>query len=712
MINRHFIKNLIWIAKFDDESIECIEKKLSSFDELDGYETENINSMYFSNDKEVFDFIEKNPFQKTDIIFIDSKKGKNFYNSLEGKIGEYSIIPRIFIIDKNVIHNTFEYYDSLNIPFFHKDFIYFSIKNLCNTLCKKETYKSETIPTMESKEGIIFSFEYIHKNKLRLPLFYHKLLIKPNDEEIEKFNKFCRNKDFAKIKINSNDIIDPRKKEEKEDLKYLLEQIERIEKLKIKIPFQILIKFWFRIYTYETNFYKEMNNNLRHNIPSNYDIYVRGSYHGLKYIRPISNKTLYRGSVISNNEIKELEKCLKNKKNNNSKICHCFCKPFFSCSLDKETAKEFMANTKCDVKKNSYALFIIEKGTNDDIDNISNVDLRKISFHPGEDEILFFPFSSFEITNIIKKFNEELVITNKRGNDIETLNVLLDYYEITLNYIGKYKKEVPIWDHLNRIEESNFAKCLLKTNILKKKELDPKIFSFDINKYINSITCKYKIPKEMINKGIKLINYKNKDNSCQISLNNEKINKFQSEYTFKKEGEYKFEFEFNTALENTSSLFENCKYLISVDLSKLNTEKLKLMINMFKKCENLKEFIFNNDNTQSIENLNGMFYECKSLLSVDLSHLNLQNVVDISSMFRFCTSIKNIKFFKSENVKSMDYLFDNCSSLENLDLSEFDCKNASEIGHVFGGSFNKECKINYEENSKFKLIDPRFSSIY
>ena len=81
-------------------------------------------------------------------------------------------------------------------------------------------------------------------------------------------------------------------------------------------------------------------------------------------------------------------------------------------------------------------------------------------------------------------------------------------------------------------------------------------------------------------------------------------------------------------------------------------------------------------------------------------------------MFRFCTSIKNIKFFKSENVKSMDYLFDNCSSLENLDLSEFDCKNASEIGHVFGGSFNKECKINYEENSKFKLIDPRFSSIY
>ena len=149
--------------------------------------------------------------------------------------------------------------------------------------------------------------------------------------------------------------------------------------------------------------------------------------------------------TIASSILSHLQKiCANNNRNYesvwlNGIFHHCFCKPFFSCSLDKETAKEFMAKTKCDVKKNSYALYIIEKGSNDDIDNISNVDLRKISFHDDEDEILFFPF-------IIKKFNEELVITNKRGNDIETLNVLLDYYEITLNYIGKYKKEVPIWD--------------------------------------------------------------------------------------------------------------------------------------------------------------------------------------------------------------------------------------------------------------------------
>ena len=81
-------------------------------------------------------------------------------------------------------------------------------------------------------------------------------------------------------------------------------------------------------------------------------------------------------------------------------------------------------------------------------------------------------------------------------------------------------------------------------------------------------------------------------------------------------------------------------------------------------------------------------------------------------MFRDCKTITNIKFFKSKNVKNMDYLFYNCSSLNNLDLTEFDCRNAGEIGHVFGGSFNKQCNIIYIENSKFRTIDPKYSNIF
>ena len=708
MNNRPFIKNLIWNANLDEASKTLIKNKIHSFDNLDGYETENINTVYIQKNEDIFDFIKKNPFQKTDIIFLRPKKAKDFYNLLQNQ--SYTIIPRIFIVDKEVIELTNEYSDLIDIPFFHKKYIYPSIKRLLSDLCKKDTYKSNTIPSIEINEDNLFSFEYVDTNKLSFPLYIRTLIKQPTNEEIEKFNKFCRDKDFAKNNKNNNSIINPRKKEEykdKEDLRYLLEQIERVERLKIIIPFPILIKFWLRIYTYHTNFYREINYILKKNSNSIYGIYVRGLYHGRKYIDFDIKHTLYRGSNISNKELKQLKEYLKNKKD--SKICHCYSKSFFSCSLDKEIAIKFMYNYKPDLKQNSYVLYIVENGCKDDIENVSNADLSKISFY-DEAEILFYPFSSFEVIDI-KEINKEVSIKKVRGKDIEILNADIKYYEIRLNYIGKYKKKVPKPDKLNRIEESSYANCLLKTNILKKKELDQALFEFDIKKYLNTISCKYTIPKEMKNKPIKLINFDNKDNSCQISINNNDTFNFQSEYTFKEEGEYKIDFDFNKLLRNTSSLFENCKYLTSVDLSNLNSKELELMINMFNNCINLKEFIFNNSDTKSIKNMNGMFYKCESLKSIDLSNLNLENAFDISSMFRYCKSLQNVKFFKSDTVKSMDYLFDNCSSLINLDLSEFDCKNADEIGHVFGGSFNKQCNIKYKKDSKFKLIDPKFSTI-
>ena len=711
MNNSPFVKNILWIANIDSETKKLIRAKINSFDNLPNYETENINLIFFKNNESAIEFIKKHPFEKTDIIFVNTEGGKEFYILIKDKILEYSIIPRIFIIDKNTIHKTYEYYDFLKIPFFHKNLVYFSIKKLCSDLCVKEDFKIQSIPPIKTNKYNLFNFEFINQNQLRLPLYYYKLILQPNDEEIQQFNKFCRNKIFGQK--DNNSIIDLRKNEnDKEALKYLLEQIERVEKIGIKIPFPNLIKFWLRIYTYETEFYKDMNLTLKNNISINYDIYIRALYNGFKYVPNFFDQILYRGSLISNDEIDKIKENLEKYKKSKKKICLCFTKSFFSCSLNKEEALGFMYHKKPDLKINSYALFKIEKGYKEiDIENVSNADLTNISCHDEEKEILFYPFSSFEIVDL-REINEEVSIKNVRGNDVEVLNADMKYYLIELNYLGKYKKNIPPPSNNNKIENSNFANSLLKTSILKKKKLQPEIFQFDIKKYINSITCKYKIPKEEINKSIKLIQYKNDDNSCQIIINNENLFNFQSKYIFQKEGEYTIEFVFNKELENISSLFENCKYLTSIDLSYLNTEKLKLTINMFNKCINLEEFIFNNQNTKSIKNMNGMFCECESLKSIDLSNLDLQNVIDISSMFRDCKTITNIKFFKSKNVKNMDYLFYNCSSLNNLDLTEFDCRNAGEIGHVFGGSFNKQCNIIYIENSKFRTIDPKYSNIF
>ena len=86
---------------------------------------------------------------------------------------------------------------------------YFSIKKLCSDLCEKDDFIVQSIPPIKMNKYNLFHFEYINQNQLRLPLYYHKLIVQPNDEEIQQFNKFCRNKIFGKI--DNNSIIELRK---------------------------------------------------------------------------------------------------------------------------------------------------------------------------------------------------------------------------------------------------------------------------------------------------------------------------------------------------------------------------------------------------------------------------------------------------------------------------------------------------------------------
>jgi len=72
-------------------------------------------------------------------------------------------------------------------------------------------------------------------------------------------------------------------------------------------------------------------------------------------------------------------------------------------------------------------------------------DLENLSYFPGEKEVLFFPFSSFEIKDI-----KEIELKGEKG------------YEIKLLYLGKYLKDIEndqniIMDE-NHISESKFKK--------------------------------------------------------------------------------------------------------------------------------------------------------------------------------------------------------------------------------------------------------------
>ena len=107
---------------------------------------------------------------------------------------------------------------------------------------------------------------------------------------------------------------------------------------------------------------------------------------------------LYRGSVISVNEFKVLNNNYDSKKN-----VFYSCKNFLSFSKSEKKAKSFLDKSLNSMKSSVYLTkFIIRgfvkkaKGNN----LMTNAEMRHYSKLPLEKEVLFFPFSSFEIIKI------------------------------------------------------------------------------------------------------------------------------------------------------------------------------------------------------------------------------------------------------------------------------------------------------------------------
>ena len=139
---------------------------------------------------------------------------------------------------------------------------------------------------INNKDEPQLTFEYIdNKDKLLLPLLYKCLIDSVEIDQIDKYNDFLYNKYTKKS----------------DDLKKLLLQIKSIR----NIPIEFLSKYYIRAYTVESDFYKDINKDLRENKRENYLSFIKVLYEGIKLRSfPLaSNKLLFRGSIISNEEI-------------------------------------------------------------------------------------------------------------------------------------------------------------------------------------------------------------------------------------------------------------------------------------------------------------------------------------------------------------------------------------------------------------------------
>ena len=309
-----------------------------------------------------------------------------------------------------------------------------------------------------SYEGL-FTFNYLKSDdELLAPILYKDIITKKkiSYDEIRKFNKYLL------------DIGNP-------DINYLIEPLSLIK----YIPIEIICKYWIRVYTINSDFYKEINNKLMKSEIKLYDIYIRTLYYGLESnsLLTNTNNKLYRGSLINDDEI---EKILNNK----GKKVLVFCKAFLSFSKDINVAINFLKGT-IPKKGSCYIFYELNALEENEIQNynISNIIIKDFSFYKRENEILFLPGSSFEIKEIQKSVN---------------INGI-DCCKIILGYIGKFNKDFyEIYNNPKKISELTKNNEIIEP-IMKYFFSDKELFCFDNNdiEYFNN--GKYVLSKIIIN---------------------------------------------------------------------------------------------------------------------------------------------------------------------------------------------------------------------
>ena len=207
-----------------------------------------------------------------------------------------------------------------------------------------------------------------------------------------------------------------------------------------------------------------MNDCLRGGKYDNYILFIKMMYEGVKlkvFESPIKN-VLYRGTKLKNYEIKQIKEFISNK------LIHLpaaimFSRAFMSFSESETEAVKFALNNSNNFNNQTMTRALFELRSDEYINQSFNThaDIMNLSFYKYEKEILFFPFTCFEIINITKN-----VIQNEEVMKIELS--YLSHYDSRLR-IEKVFEDIKI---NSKLINSEFKKEIEKSNIIEKEELN------------------------------------------------------------------------------------------------------------------------------------------------------------------------------------------------------------------------------------------------
>ena len=651
--NKNINNNVIWL----DPNIDIIENSEKLKLKLD-----SLNIKIIKNLNEAINHLKKTKFKQIKLILTEEIYPKFVQKYKENLVNmNFSLTVYIYKITeegKIIFNNNYNSNnDNNNINYINnndnKEYttyeeILFEFGGIINDLDELENILKLGKDILEYEETkkdtfdipVQLTFEFIdNKTKLLLPLSFKSLIDKAaNDNMIEYTNTI-----FDVYSHNS-------------DIRKLLNDIQSFNNITI----ENLSKYYAKFYTIESGFYRDINESLRLNDVEKFLTFIRTLYEGvrLKALPLACDNVLYRGTKISKLEIEKIQDNIKNKIENLPGLI-AFSKPFLSFTKEREVATRFISPNYNNNLTN--VLFVLEKDNDVGYNLSTHCDLENLSFFPGEKEVLFFPFSSFEIKDI-----KEIELGGEEG------------YEIRLLYLGKYLKDIEndpniIMDE-NDIPDSEFKKQLIDFGLIKKekiekmnpKELIKKFKKFEnaiSNNTINSIKGEIKIDSNNTNKNIQIINsFENYQRTRNVELNeNDNINMNEEEikenieikingktinftylHQFESNGVYQIEYIFKKFLKKTNHMFADCKYITNFDFSNFNTEYNENMSYMFSGCESLIKLDLSNFETQNVKNMNNMFYNCNSLKNLNLSNFDTKNVTEMNNFLALCDSLINL----------------------------------------------------------------------
>ena len=375
--------NLIWIDRniHNNQNTQYIKEICSNFKFCKIKEFSDVNNS--------INYIKQIKFESTKII-ISGELYSEFVNMLKEIITDIYVAPKIIVFTSNK-----EQFYILNKDYNNKENVFYNYGGVVTTFQEIIKFLNDDIRPKKfdrNYDGKEYIFDYIDCNEKRyLPFFYKSLLDYTSLDNLENYTTLL----FNKYKNNNEQIHD------------LLEQIESMQ----NIPIEILSKYFVRLLSCESEFYKDINKDLRLGKRENYLPYIKVLYEGLKLksLQLTTNNILYKGSKISFYELNKIKNLLNNKKEGlRGPIV--FSKSFLTFTKEERIAEYFLPHRN--VGENFIGVFFILE-----------MDFENISFYQEGKEVLLFPFSAFEIKEL-----QEIIFEDAR------------YYQIKLLYLGKYLK--------------------------------------------------------------------------------------------------------------------------------------------------------------------------------------------------------------------------------------------------------------------------------